>query len=520
MNERRTMRCLIPMLLWLSLALRPAWAGPTDPVTVSLPPDGPGAAFVPGTRVLANLPGAPYVEEEFFVEGRATLFNYAHNPPLGPEDIVPVARELPYRTRLIVRRPADPAAFNGTVVLEWWNSTAGFDTAPVFDQSAGYFTRRGVIYVGVTNSATAIGFLAGGCRLFGTLPPSCGTRYATLSLPENGLAYEMMSQIANLLKSDAPENPLPRAYAVRRLFHAGESQQAGSVITYASAFHLDGVNDGYFIQSLINARAINFGPRCDDAGAPAFPGCTPRLVYPDTLVRTDLPVPVYQVITQTDFETLGFNVLGRQDDTRFFRYFEVAGAAHNVVHENVEVLPAGLVGPEPLMLEDLCANTMNSTADGPVHGAYVLNALWAQMERHADFRAFYARVEHPLPKGLVMDQVDGVLVRDARGNVSGGVRLPEMDAPTATYLSTNVASPALPPALAAIGALACRLSGSVVPFDRATLEALYPNRAAYLLRVRDGVEALQAQGLLLPEDADAVMREAAASPVLDSGEDL
>ena len=83
-----------------------------------------------------------------------------------------------------------------------------------------------------------------------------------------------------------------------------------------------------------------------------------------------------------------------------------------------------------------------------------------------------------------------------------------------------MASPALPPALAAIGSLACRLSGSVVPFDRATLEALYPNHVAYLLSVRQAVDALQAQGLLLPEDADAVMREAAGSPVLDSGEDL
>jgi len=68
---------------------------------------------------------------------------------------------------------------------------------------------------------------------------------------------------------------------------------------------------------------------------------------------------------------------------------------------------------------------------------------------------------------------------------------------------------ALPPALLAIGNLACRLSGSVVPFDQATLDALYPNPASYLVKVRQSVDALQRQGLLLPEDAEAVMNEAA-----------
>jgi len=509
MDDTRALQILVLVLLLLSGGARHAHAGPTDPVTLSIPDAEAGEAFVPGTRLVANLPGTGYVEEEFFVEGRATLFNYAHNPPLGPTDLEAIARDVPYKTRLIVRRPADPAAFNGTVVIEWWNSTAGFDGAHVWDQSAEYFARSGIAYVGVTNSTTAIAFLAGGCRVFGTLPPSCGSRYATLSLPENGLAWEMMSQIANLLRSDDPQNPLPPAYGVRRLFHAGHSQQAGSVITYASAFHLDAVNDGYFVQSHVRARAINFGPRCGEAGVPAFPDCTPALVYPDSLVRTDLPVPVYQVITQTDFETLNFNVLGRQPDTPTFRYFEVAGAAHNIVHKDIELIPAGLLGPDALGLEDLCANEMNSTADGPVFASYVLNALWARMETHADFRSYYQIVNRRLPAGLVMDQVDGVLQRDARGNVTGGVRLPSLEAPTATYLSTNVAAPALPPALLAIGNLACRLSGSVVPFDQATLDALYPNPASYLVKVRQSVDALQRQGLLLPEDAEAVMNEAA-----------
>jgi hypothetical protein len=486
------------LLSLFGLLANPVLAGPQDPVRVSRPPEGQGAAFVSSSRArpVSDLP-REYVEEEFFVEGRATLFNYGHNPPQGPTDIVPVQTGVPYKTRLILRRPADPDEFDGTVVVEWWNSTSEFDNEVAWVSSANYFAERGIAYVGVTNSTTSLNFLTGGCRLFGVLPPACGTRYATLSLPENGLAYEMMSQIANLLRSDDAQNPLPSAYRVKRLFHVGQSQQGGSVITYASAFHLPGVNNGYFIQSAINARPINFGPRCGDAGAPAFPACTPRLPYPQSLVRTDLPVPVFQVVTQTDFETSNFNVRGRQPDRKFYRYYEIAGGAHNNVHKDVEVVPAGLLRPGPIMLEDFCANEMNTAADGPVYAAYVLNALWSRIGRLP-------------PAGVVMDQVDGVLQRDRFGNVTGGVRLPALEVPTARYGSPNVADPSLPTELQWIGNLACRLSGSVFPFDQATLEELYPEPRQYVLKVVRSTGALSQQGFLLEEDARRIVQQAQA----------
>jgi len=494
---------LLFVLVGLSMVLlapRAVPAGPTDAVTLSLPSDEQGDPFVPGIRTVEEL-AFDYVEEEYLVEGAATLFTYASDPPLGPTDLAVAQEDVPYKTRILVRRPRHAHRFNGTVVIEWWNSTAGFDSAPSWDLSAEYFARRGIAYVGITNSTTSLEFLAGGCRVFGIFPPTCGARYETLSLPENGLAYEMVSQIAHLLKSRDPQNPLPSSFRVKRLFHVGESQQAGSVITYASAFHLDGINDGYFIQSNIHARPINFGPSCAAAGAPEFPNCTPRLVYPDSLVRTDLLVPVYQVITQTDFEVLGFNVLGRQPDTRTYRYYEVAGGAHNTVHRDIEVIPAGLFGPEPILLEDLCANELNTAADGPVFVSHVIDALWERMREQA------SRGWSP-PSGIVMNDVEGVLERDEHGNVTGGVRLPSLDASLATYASSNMADPELPPLLQEIGDLVCRLSGSVHPFDEETLDALYPRRRSYFVEVLRSTIRLERQGLLLPANALETLLEA------------
>jgi hypothetical protein len=359
-----------------------AQADPMAPVTVVPAPDEQGESFSPGVRLVSEL-AHDYVEEEYFVSGGADLYNYSHNPPFGPTDLSAIENDVPYQTRMIIRRPVSDAEFNGMLVIEWWNSTAGFDTAPSWDASAEYFAREGIIYVGVTNSTTSLDFLVGGCSVFGILPQTCGTRYAALSLPENGLAYDMMSQIANLLKSDSPANPLPAEFQVDRLYHAGQSQQGGSIVTYASAFD-SVVNDGYFVQQAASARPINFGPVCSAPGSPPlgpiFPDCTPRLQGTDALVRTDLDSPVVHAITETDIEIL-FGTVARQPDTPTFRYYEVAGGGHLTVHNNVEIVPAGLLGPEPIYLDDLCEFPLNTTADGPVFFSYTLNALWANLDR-------------------------------------------------------------------------------------------------------------------------------------------
>lgn len=500
-------------LLLLALAAPPAAAAPTDPVAVELPSDALGAAFVPGARLVANLPEAT-VEQEFLVGGTAALYSYAHDPPQGPADLAPVQTGAPWKTRLMVRRPADPQRFNGSVVVEWWNSTAGFDTAPSWDVSAEYFAREGFVYVGVTNSTTAINFLRGGCRLFGIFPPTCGTRYASLQLSDNGLAYEALNQISNLLKSGAADSPIPGDYRVERLYHVGQSQQGGSLITFASAFHLPGVTDGYFIQANIFARRIHDGPVCGAGSAPAFPACVPTLQGADVFVRRDLPVPVVQALTETDVDFL-FGVSGRQPDANNFRYYEMAGTAHLTVHEGIEIIPAGVLGPNALLLEDVCLNPMNSGADGPVHASYLYNAMWRNLEQQVRWR-------RAPPAGRTIEtDAAGEIVRDASGNAQGGLRLPAMQVPIASYNPpSNVADPTLPAVLLPLLNLACRLGGSYTPFDVATLHDLYQTQERYEGRVALASFRLFLERFLLFEDWAKIQREAQENPILPPGCEL
>ena len=487
---RRTIITAITVLL----VAGSAWADPFGAVTITEPVDADGAIHQSETplRYISRIAPDSYVENEYFMEGAATVYTY-NDPPVRGEIIVQDA-DVPYKTRFTVRKPADPADFNGTVIIEWLNSTAGFDTAPVWDASAEYFTRAGWIYVGVTNATNIINFLVNSCPLLGIsiFPETCGTRYSSLYMSENGQAFEMLSQLANLLRSGSPDNPLNPDYSVQRVFHAGQSQQGGSMVTYASAFHEPTINDGYFVQAAGTARRINYGPVCGATGSPAYPDCTPSLTGDDRLVATDLDVPVYRALTETDVSFMLTNAsrtcdggsndgnacsndgecpsgtcpeaftLARQTDSGDFRYYELAGTSHVTVHRRIEVIPEDIPGG-PLQLDETCASLLNTLADGPVLGSYIYNSMWQNMEDQV-------RLGSVPPGGSFIDEAGGVLTRDAYGNVTGGIRMPQM-------------------------------AGSYVDLDAATLNALYASKADFAAALEAAGAQLETDGFLLAEDA-------------------
>jgi hypothetical protein len=363
--------------------------------------------------------------------------------------------------------------------------------------------------VGVTVSPVAIEFLREGCEL--SVAPSCGDRYASLSMPEPGQAYEMVSQIVSLLRSDAPHNPLPPRFRRRidRLFHVGQSQQASDVTTYAWEFHFE-LNDGYFMQ----AQAVGGKPLSSDS--PSFPLRDPRALPP-----TNLPVPVVRAQTETDLAFLPIRVARQVGaDTDTFRYYEMAGVAHNTV-SNAEVsrTDAG----EPILLGDLCIRPMNTGADGPVFGRYLYAAMWRNLERQV------RHVVQPPHGEPILFDADGQIVRDAFGNAVGGVRLPAIQVPLASYGPINAPKPAcgaagapdppgcLPPEVPPVIALACLLSGSVTPFADETLDALYPSRLHYLLPVLFASLDLRQQGFLLRPDQRELLQRAREAGVGGDG---
>ncbi len=117
----------------------PAVTGPI-PGTVPGDPEAPAVADTyPFFSTWVDLAGNGYVEEEFYVDGLADGF---------ATDGTAVAVDVPYRTRIVVRRPADDRDFNGTVLLEWQNVTAGYDLDALW--SPDHMMRSGYAWVGVS----------------------------------------------------------------------------------------------------------------------------------------------------------------------------------------------------------------------------------------------------------------------------------------------------------------------------------------------------------------------------------
>ena len=122
-------------------------------IQITGPIAGTGANRMPA--VLGEQYG--YVEEEWFLQGDARSYR-----PVGEEGevgawVVEPDGTAPYKTRVLVRRPADLAAFNGTVVVDWFNVTAGVDGDPDFGLLYPVLLSRGFVYVGVSAQQVAIG---------------------------------------------------------------------------------------------------------------------------------------------------------------------------------------------------------------------------------------------------------------------------------------------------------------------------------------------------------------------------
>ena len=96
-------------------------------------------------QTVVDLPKAGYVEEEFFVSGRANVYDWAADGTLTVR--TPAA---PYTTRILLRRPADPRRFSGNVIVEISNFGRGYDLSFTWGGSHDSFMENGDVWVAIT----------------------------------------------------------------------------------------------------------------------------------------------------------------------------------------------------------------------------------------------------------------------------------------------------------------------------------------------------------------------------------
>jgi len=486
----------------------PVVAGPIPAPSDSYPLDAANHSAVPQDRSQFG-----YVEEEYLVSGAANVYTLDSTGKASLK-----TPNAAYTTRILVRRPASPQGFSGTAVVEILNSTGGYDVDYQWHFLRDYFLDHKIAWVGVTAKPVA-------AKALKTFDPK---RYAAISwanpLPldktcakpgsilgdaspatEDGLVWDILSQVGSLVRSGSPQNPL-KGFPVDKVYLIGYSQSGGFVVTYVN-----------FIRPLPSAALENGKPvfdayfNGDGDGlyglAPALDQCSPPPQMGDArLVVRPRPEPVITIVSQT---RVGTSFAERRPDSDSpidrYRRYEVPGASHtnqrmfNLSPTRADKERTGV----PYQGFDCTELTAHGMTDFPFE--YFMAAAFSNLDA-------WARLGCAPPKAPLMSlkKVSGapfpVPETDKYGNALGGLRSPYVDVPSATYFGTS--TPAYPAAR-----LGCSLSGYKVPLKGSDLLELYPTHDGYVKKVSEEVDAMVKERLLTPSDGVKIKNEAVQASV-------
>ena len=413
-----------------------------------------------------------WVQEERVAAGTATSYRAAGDAPADGRVELVADLTAEYRTRILVRRPTDASAFNGTVVVEWLNVSGGLDADADHTLLADELQRRGYAWAGVSaqyigvEGGPALVSAPGGEGIVGEgLKRIDPARYGSLQHPGDACSYDIYTQVARAVRTGGVLGDL----VPEQVLAVGESQSAFALTTYVNGVHPQvEVFDGFLVHSRGRGTAPLGAP---DAGIDMISA----MVTDATIIRTDLAVPVLVLETETDLFGLGY-FWARQDDSSHVRVWEVAGTAH------ADRYMASIVAD----VMD-CGGPIN---DGPHH--FVAKAALRALDDWVR-----TGTAPPSADRLEVDDTPA-LRRDADGIAVGGIRTPQVDVPLAA-LSGDPRSSA---------SLMCMLFGSTTPLSSERLLERYGTQDAYMAEYEAATDAAIAAGFVLAEDRDAVLADA------------
>ena len=466
-----------------------------------------------------NLPALGYTaQQEYLVSGMANAYVNVNELRSDGKWRVEAGEQAAYKTRVVVIRPEDPEDFNGTVVVEWLNVSAGFDSPPDWLQAHTELIRSGFAWVGVSAQKVGVEALLDGSAC--AINPLCsnGDRYDDLGLSHPGdfYSYDIFSQVAQAIRNSGTTSLLGNLQA-QHLIAAGQSQAAGRMLTYVNAFApLHALFDGYFIHSRFAGSA---GLQQEGLGICGTKVPTPEIVR----VRDDLGTPIIMLQTETDLFILG-SYPDRQDDSENFRLWEVAGTAHADLYTFLDnrfddgTDPAVVAVVENAIPVNFPPTVIDCTPlpvnAGPQH--LVVNAAVRALNTW-----IVDGTPAPRAERLEVAGEPPAFAKDEFGNTLGGIRTPYVDTPIATLEGVGQPQPDFSDFEGSCevnldNVNFCFLSGTTDLFDTATLASLYADNDAYTEALNRAADEAVEKGFLLPEDAALIKANAANSDIFAS----
>ena len=417
-----------------------------------------------------------YVEQEFEYSGDAFAWDTS-----GPSDQTGTRittggpgddGRYPYRTRMIVRRPANPADFNGTVIAEWQNVTAGFDLEANWFGDPEYLLDNGYAYVAVSAQRVGVNFLRGwDADRYGDLDVSARDSGGAETITNDALSYDIYAAaIKALLDGGNGDDPLGPLAKPDTVIASGESQSGGRLSAY--------YNKVQPVYDVVDAFLITVS-----TGA----------------LRHDTATPAIRVLSETENRTPR-----TEADAPNYRQWEVAGGSHlpRMAFDNFQAPIERDLG---LTLSASCVDYPLSRVQWP----FVVNSAYEHLVDWANG----GPAPPTAPRGEYQDtpaDPNNQLVRDELGIAQGAIRMPEMSLPVQVNTGINAADPAGGGLFSAF----CFLLGSNTDLPEQELSSRYDNWATYIDQVQTAADDLADQGFILDQDVPRLMAQHRQVPFL------
>jgi hypothetical protein len=439
-----------------------------------------------------DLSTSGYVEEELVLTGPTNVYDW------GADGTVTVkTSSAAYTSRILVRRPADRRRFSGAVIVELLFPARRWDWSMMWGYTHNHILDRGDAWVGITLPNSVAGLKRFDPARYASLSfknptpaaPCPGAPNNTAPETEDGLKWDLISQVGALLKSSAAGSPFA-GFNVRALYL---TTQGGDLVTYMNAIHARAklangapVYDGYVLKAPFTAARIN-------SCAPAPPANDAR-----QQIR-NVGVPVIAVAAEG--EVLGTSASRRPDSDEpgdRYRLYEVAGAGH--------IDRSAYYGFPSMEDQTAAGNALGTAAwpfaapcqpDIPLMETPIMSVAFDTAFAVLDD---WVRSGRPAPRAPRIELKDAGtpqagIVADRSGHGVGGMRTPYIDVPSATYV-TNSNGPGN-----------CREMAHKASFDASRLTSVYGTTKSYHDKVTASVDRLVKERWLTPGDARRVKAE-------------
>lgn len=433
-----------------------------------------------------------YQEQEFLFGGRAHTF--------APVDLPPA----PYRSRMVVWTPTDPADFNGTTVVDWAqvSDVGDFELNVEINAQSPMLIEEGYAFVLVSVEQRGV------CR---PTPQGCPAtslvgadpeRYGSLRQPGDAYSFDIFNQAMQAIRFPTDVSPLGD---LQTEFLIAEGFQRSIDKYFPNGTPDPPAEDNPLgVHGPLNAYLASGGDDAAqladayliDASAPAEEPAqyrVPTLHLLDESAIRSVPVPDSE--NHVTWEVVGAPHADRWDgahvDLPDAGPPEAKLSREEVLADRARFDDFG-IDPGPAGAE--CSPAPDAGSMFPKR--YTLTAALAALQA-------WLKTGVPAPAAPRAERNDPIpddpaqtLRRDQDGNAIGGLRLPFMDVPVAAYYGE-----------------ACIMAGTTIALTPTRLADLYPTHQDYVEQLQGATDAAVEQGYLRCPDAETILRVASDSTI-------